>query len=339
MSKFSGVPGAGFALDLLYLGALVCASPFLAWRSIRGKKYREGYAQKFFGRVPRLDPPAGRRIWFHAVSVGEVNLVKPIAAALRQAGYDGDFVVSATSKTGFDLARALFDPETGTAARAAAVFYCPLDFTWAVRAAFRRIRPTALALVELELWPNLIAAAKSSGADVFVLNGRIGDGSFKNYRRARPLLAPTFRRIDAVLAQDELNAARFRDLSPVPERASVVGSLKFDGARTDRDNPGTRRLAALAGIEPDDVVFLAGSTQAPEEAAALETFARLEREFPRLKLIIVPRHKERFEEVAEILAKSGRPWARRSALSDVPGENAPERVLLVDSVGELSDWW
>lgn len=318
-------------LDFLYLLALVGASPLLLYRALRYRKYREGWAQKFFGLVPRLEAPARgrRRIWLHAVSVGEVNLLKTIVAELDATRPDWEFVVSATSKTGFDLARRLFGERT-------TVFYCPLDLTWAVRAAFRRIRPTALVLVELELWPNLIAAAKRFGADVAIVNGRIGDGSFRGYRRIRRLLAPTFRRVDAIVAQDELAAEYFRELSPVPERIVVSGSMKFDGARTERDNPATRRLANVAGIAPNDVVFLCGSSQAPEEAAALETFRRLEKEFPQLKLILVPRHKERFEEVAALLDASEFSWTRRSTAT---GATEPRRILLVDALGELGAWW
>ncbi len=324
-------------LNLVYLAALFLATPLLLYRSLRQGKYRDGWGAKFFGLVPRLAPlPDGRRrVWFHAVSVGEVNLLKPIVAELEAERPDWEFVVSATSKTGFELARRLYGARTS-------VFYCPLDFTWAVKTAFRRLRPNALVLVELELWPNLIAAAEKAGVPVAVVNGRIGDGSFRSYSRVRRLLAPTFGRLAAVVAQDELAAERFRALTPFPERVSVSGSIKFDGVETNRANAATVRLARLAGIVPGDVVFLCGSSQDPEEAAALETFRRLRDEFPALKLIIVPRHKERFEEVARLLEKSGLPWTRRSALSDETpaAPNAPaSRVLLVDAIGELGAWW
>ncbi len=321
-------------LNFVYLATLFLATPFLLYRSLRQGKYRDGWSAKFFGLVPRLEPLADgrRRVWFHAVSVGEVNLLKPIVAELAAARPDWEFVVSATSKTGFELARQLFGARTS-------VFYCPLDFTWAVKTALRRLRPDALVLVELELWPNLIAAAKKAGVRVAVVNGRIGDGSFRSYSRVRRFLAPTFGRIDAIVAQDALAAERFRALTPQPERVSVSGSIKFDGVETNRANVATVRLARLAGIGPDDVVFLCGSSQDPEEAAALETFRRLRDEFPALKLIIVPRHKERFEEVARLLEKSGVPWTRRSRLSDEAPEAPSSRVLLVDAIGELGAWW
>ena len=122
-----------------------------------------------------------------------------------------------------------------------------------------------------------------------------------------------------------------------PETVHVTGSMKYDGAQTDRDNPTTQRLAALAGFHDDDIVLLAGSTQEPEEAMVLETFRELRRQWPRLRVVLVPRHPDRFEAVAKLLDASGIPWQRRTAL---PCETASGgRILLVDVVGELGAWW
>ncbi|MBQ9873118.1 MAG: 3-deoxy-D-manno-octulosonic acid transferase [Thermoguttaceae bacterium] len=322
-------------LDLVYLLTLLVALPFLLWRSIRTGKYRDGWGQKLFGAVPKLPPVSAgkKRLWFHAVSVGEVNLLNPIVSKIERDYPDWEFVVSSTSKTGLELARKLFSEKT-------LVFYCPLDFSWATRRAIRRIGPSALVLVELELWPNLIRAAKKSGAKVVIINGRIGDGSFRPYRRIRKALAPTFRRIDRIVAQDEVAANYFRELTPNPERVVATGSIKFDGAKTDRDAPEIRALAELAGIRATDALYLCGSTQSPEESGAIETYRRLYREFPELKLMIVPRHKERFEEVAALLDASEFQWTRRSTLVEPVDPSAEaSRIILVDALGELGRWW
>ncbi len=330
-------------LNLLYLLTLLAASPFLLYRSLRYKKYRDGWGEKFFGAAPQLPPiePGRERIWFHAVSVGEVNLLLPIVAEMDATRQNWEFVVSSTSKTGYELAKKLF-------ATRATIFYCPLDFTWAVKRTLRRIAPTALVLVELELWPNLIAAAKRFGVHTAIVNGRIGDHSFRSYHRIRRFLAPTFRRIDLIVAQDEVAAAYFRQLTPDHQNIVVSGSIKFDGVQTDRENAKTRALADLVGVNSNDVVYLCGSTQAPEELGAIETYRRLYREFPNLKLFIAPRHKERFDEVAKALAASEFAWTRRSTLP-APGtpvktqfENPAQdarRVVLIDSLGELGYWW
>ena len=178
-----------YLLNLIYLIFLLFASPILIYRSIRFKKYREGFAEKLFGNVPKMNSISepqtnssqnNKRIWFHAVSVGEVNLLKPILKEIELLYPNWETVISTTSKTGMQLARKLFANRT--------VFYCPLDFSWAVRNAMKRIQPDVLCLVELELWPNLIAFAKKMNAKVAIINGRISDKSFKRYSRVRFLL-------------------------------------------------------------------------------------------------------------------------------------------------------
>ena len=218
------------------------------------------------------------------------------------------------------------------------VFYCPLDFSWATAAAMRRIRPDLLVLAELELWPNLIRAARHHGAKVAVINGRLSEHSFRGYRRIRPLVASVMQQIDLIAAQDAGYAERFRALGARPSSVQVTGSMKYDEAQTDRNNPTTRRLAELARITGDDVVLLAGSTQEPEESVVLDVYRRLSPQWPQLRLILVPRHPERFDSVARLLDESGLPWQRRTEL-DQHEADPRARVLLVDVVGELGAWW
>ncbi len=322
-----------YLLNLFYILLLSVASPWLVWQAIRKGKYREGYAAKLFGQVPRRE--GNRRcLWLHAVSVGEVNLLAPLVAEIEQQRPDWEYVVSTTTMTGYALARKKYAPRT--------VFYCPLDFSWAVRRAMRRVRPDLLVLAELELWPNLVRAAKDHGARVAVVNGRLSEHSFRGYRRVRWLASRLLQHIDLVAAQDETYGERFRALGTRPQSVCLTGSMKYDGARTDRDNPDTRRLVQLAGIDAGDTVLLAGSTQEPEEAAVLDVFRRLADDWPRLKLVIVPRHPDRFEAVARLIDESGLPWMRRSHLphkTTTGGRAAEARVLLVDAVGELGAWW
>jgi 3-deoxy-D-manno-octulosonic-acid transferase len=327
-------------LNFVYLAVIAFCAPLILWQAVRTGKYRQGFREKLFGFVPRREGDAVC-VWIHAVSVGEVNLLSTILRELRSAHPDWQFVVSTTSRTGYDLAGKKYADLT--------VFYCPLDFSWAVRTAMRRVRPTALVLAELELWPNLIAAAKEHGARVAIINGRLSDRSFPGYRRIRPLVARVLRQIDLIAAQNDETANRFRALGAPPNRVHVTGSLKYDGAQTDRNNPRTAALSELANIAEPDVVFLAGSTQEPEEQIAIEIFRRLAPQHPRLRLIVVPRHPERFDAVARLLETSGLDWIRRSELNRKRGpaplvENSREPTgrrpaLLVDTVGELGAWW
>jgi 3-deoxy-D-manno-octulosonic-acid transferase len=350
-----------YLLNLVYLLLLLFSLPWLVYQSIRKGKYREGFAEKFLGRVPRRDSHKPC-LWLHAVSVGEVNLVAPLLKMIYQERPDWECVLSTTTMTGMAVAKKKYP--------GLLVFYCPLDFSWAVRNAIQRIRPDVLVLAELELWPNLIRGAKQFGARVAVINGRLSDHSFRGYRRIRPLAARLLGVVDLMAVQDEVYAERFRQLGARPETVAVTGSLKYDGAQTDRNNPATERLRRLAGFAPDDVVFLAGSTQDPEEEAALAAFLKLRERWPELRLVLVPRHPDRFEAVARMLDNSGVAWQRRTAAVSRtgvppvgeldravddrrdggptefswrdagPSEFSPSpRVLLVDAVGELGAWW
>ncbi|HYO25958.1 MAG TPA: glycosyltransferase N-terminal domain-containing protein, partial [Lacipirellulaceae bacterium] len=356
---------AAWLLNLAYLATLAIAAPWIVWSAVRHGKHREGFADKLLGRVPQRD---GDRpcVWLHAVSVGEVNLLATTIAELARVRPEWQVVVSTTTKTGYELARNKYAGRM--------VFYCPLDFSWAVAAAMRRVRPTLLVLAELELWPNLIAAARRHGARVAIINGRLSDNSFRGYGRVRPIVARVLRQVDLLAAQNEETAARFRALGARPHTVHATGSLKFDGAQTERSNPRTVELQRLAGLTEGAVVFLAGSTQAPEEEYSLRIFQRLAATRPELRLILVPRHKERFDEVAGLLDRSGLTWQRRSELPAAAGVSAappvravggvsgaandrrcnpdsawdasptksrlPQwRVLLVDAIGELGAWW
>ena len=339
----------GMLLNVVYLATLALALPWLVWQRLRHGKYREGWPARFLGKIPRRVGRA-RCLWLHAVSVGEVNLLAPILARFEKLHPDWECVISTTTQAGFALAQKRYAPRM--------VFYMPLDFTWAVRRAMRRIRPEILVLAELELWPNLIAAARCAGAKVAVINGRLGEKSFRGYRRIGWLARQTLAQVDLIAAQSEEYAQRFCALGADPRKVHVTGSVKFDGAATDRTNAATRRLADLAGIGAGDVVFLVGSTQHPEESLAIDLYRRVQPDHPRLRMILVPRHPERFEEVARLLEKSGLAWQRRSALGQRTrdrgqGTGDSERsslpthhtalttppVLLVDAVGELAAWW
>ncbi len=309
-------PFVPYLLNIVYLLLILLSLPWLVWQSLRKGKYREGYGAKLLGLVPeRAADDQKKCLWLHAVSVGEVNLLAPLLKRIQETRPDWECVISTTTVTGMELAKKKYSQYT--------VFYCPLDFSWAAKTAMRRIRPDVLVLAELELWPNLIRAAKQCGARVAVINGRLGEKSFRGYRRIRPLVARLLQQIDLIAAQDETYAERFRQLGAKPETVRVTGSMKYDGAQTDRKNSTTQRLAALAGFADDDIVLLAGSTQEPEEAMALDTFRELRQQWPQLRLVLVPRHKERFDTVAKLLETSGIAWQRRTALEEA-GEVASE---------------
>jgi 3-deoxy-D-manno-octulosonic-acid transferase len=321
-----------FALNVIYSAALVIFSPLLFYRWLRAGKYREGWSERFLGRAPlRIgDHPC---LWFHAVSVGEVLLLRPIVREMVRRRPNWEIVISTSTSTGLAVARRTYGDLV--------TFYAPLDFSWSTRHAISRIRPTVLALVELELWPNLIRATKRAGAKVAIINARLSERSYRGYRRVRFPLQRTLDRIDVVAAQDAEYARRFVDLGIPSHRVSVTGSVKYDGLESDRDNAKTRALRKLLGLASTDLVFVAGSTMEGEEAAVLAAHNRARRQHPGLRLVVVPRHAERFELVAHWLAQQGETVLRRSRPNSLPvrERNAPPPIVLIDTIGELSAIW
>jgi len=320
-------------LNVVYLLVGLVALPWVAWRKLSGGRPVAAPWQRFVGRVELQPPePAVSRIWLHGVSVGEVQLLASLAGELNRqaeaAGHRIECVISSSTTTGLDVAARRFGTDRS--------FPCPLDFSWAVGRVFDRVAPEVLVLGELELWPNLLAAADRRGIPVIVANARMSERSFRGYSRIRPLVGRMLGRIAVVSSRSRDDAERFATLGAGDVR--VTGSMKFDGVRGDRDAPEVRRLRDLAGFTADEIVFLAGSTQAPEERLAAEAFLAMRDQHPALRLVIVPRHVERVAEVAAILDGLGLRWQARSRL-EADGRDPMARVLLVDTTGELGWWW
>jgi 3-deoxy-D-manno-octulosonic-acid transferase len=320
------------ALNVIYAAALVIIAPLLVYRWFRTGKYREGWSEKLWGEAPwRIgDHPC---LWFHAVSVGEVLLLRPLVHEMARRRPRWQIVISTTTSTGLSVARRTY-PDLVT-------FYAPLDFSWSTRRAVARVRPTVLALVELELWPNLIRSAKRAGSKVAIINARLSSRSYNGYRSLRIPLRSTLNRIDAVVAQDADYARRFVELGVPEERVSVTGSVKYDGLESDRNNTKTRGLRELLGLSPAELIFVAGSTMEGEETAALGAYKVARRQHPGLRLIVVPRHAERFDDVARWLEGQGESVLRRSRLPGPSARRAEGRrsVILIDTIGELGAVW
>jgi len=310
------------------------ALPWVAWRKLSGARPVAAPWTRFTGGItaPPQPQPGVPRIWLHGVSVGEVQLLAALAGELRAqaeaAGRSIDCVVSSSTTTGLELAAKRFGPDR--------TFPCPLDFTWAVDRVLDRVRPDLIVLGELELWPTLLARAARRGIPVLVANGRMSERSATGYGRVAPLARRMLGLVSTVAARSQADADRFAALGA--RDVVVTGSLKFDGVRGDRAAPDVVRLRQLAGFAATDVVFIAGSTQAPEEALALDAFRSFAADHPELRLVIVPRHVERTPEIAALLDASGLRWQLRSRLDGRPPDPA-SRVLLIDTTGELGWWW
>lgn len=313
-------------LDAAYLAGLAAASPYLAFKALTSEKYRTGYAE----RLGRIAPREGERpcTWIHAVSLGEMNLIRPLVAALEEAHPDHELVFSTATNTGHAQAHKLYPGRRA--------FYFPLDFSWVARKVLRRIRPDLILLVELELWPNFLAAAAREDVPVVVVNGRISDRSFPRYRHIRPLVRRWLRGIALFCMQSETYAERARQLGAPPERVVVTGNVKFDATPSAPEvEPG---FAASFGLRPDEPLLVGGCTWPGEDEALLAAYECLRADFPGLRLLLAPRQAERFDAVERLIRQAGLPCVRRTALREGKGaaELPPDAVLLLDTVGELA---
>ncbi len=324
----------GWFLNLVYSGLLLTVSPLLVYRRIRHGKYRGGWREKLTGSVSRKFPDR-RCIWFHAVSVGEVLQLQKVLDETQARFPDAELFVTTTTDTGYDVARTKYPQHT--------VSYFPLDFTWGVSRALKSIQPDLVVLVELELWPNFIFQCRRQQIPLALINGRIGEKSFRGYSRVKPLMRRVLNCFQVLATQNATFAKRLQDLGGEADRLTVTGNIKFDRVESDRNNPRTTELRRAFGIKPDEQVLIAGSTQSPEEMYALDAWRMLRKDYPNLRLILVPRHKERFDEVAELVHQRGVPLVRRSESTSASGAtingNPTSPVLLLDTLGELAACW
>jgi tetraacyldisaccharide 4'-kinase len=320
---------------LLYRVALLAAFPFIlayvAYRCAKNRVYLETLPERFGFLPDSYRQPAAGAIWLHAVSVGEIISSVQLVARLRATIPGGKVFVSVSTLAGRQIA------SQKLAGVADGIFYAPLDFVWVVRRVIRYLRPALVIVMETEIWPNLWRESKRSGAGLLVLNGRISDKAMPRYESWRWFFAPVLRLADRILAQTAISRDRYIALGAAPESVATGGNLKydFDISRALPPEP----VVQWVEQEQPGLLWVAASTMPPardgdadEDDIVLDIFLRLMRDFPCLRLILVPRRPERFPSAAAALEKRGIPYARRSQLP----ATAPSRVLLLDSMGELA---
>ena len=320
-------------LDLVYLLAGVAYSPVVVYRAVRHKRYRTGWDQRF-GKITRRSPTK-KCIWLHAVSVGEVNAAKTIVKELKNKFGDFEIVISTTTDTGFARATNLFSENHQ-------VFFFPFDFSRIMRRAFSNIRPAICLLMELEVWPNFVQIAQQLNVPVIVVNGRISDKSYPAYKRIKPIAKKFFSKISLILAQTEQYAQRFIELGCPDEKVIVTGSLKYDTAQIAEEVEGADVLAAQLNIN-DERLWVAGATGNDEEKILLDVYQNLKQQnrFSDLRLAIVPRKPERFDEVAQLIERRGFPLIRYSRIKNntaqLPANN--QTIILGDTMGDLRKFY
>jgi 3-deoxy-D-manno-octulosonic-acid transferase len=305
---------------------MLLSLPYWLIQMLRHGKYRKGLAERLGFVPPRLQPANKERavIWVHAVSVGEVLAVAGLIEELRRRMPGNQIFISTTTDTGHALACKRFGEDH--------VFYFPMDFAFAIRPYLRALCPRMVVIAETEFWPNFIRLAHRSGARIAVVNARISDRSWPNYRRFRGLLRRLLEDVDLFLPQTDADAARLRDIGADADRVRVTGNLKFDipAPAAPEIVDKLRESIAANGAGP---VLVCGSTVEGEESLLLKAFENVLVQHPRAVMLLAPRHPERFALVAALLAQMSIQYRRRS---EWRGENLTGGVLLLDTIGELS---
>ena len=332
--------------SLLTAAGMLLLSPYFLLRGLIQGKYLSNIPERLGWRFPpelcnkNLPGSTEKAIWIHAVSVGEVLAVLPLAQQLKRRFPLRRLVVSTTTATGQKLARERMP-------FADAVFYFPLDWRGPVRRALAAASAGAVIVVETEIWPNFLRECRRAEVPIIFVNGRLSERSFRGYGRALSfsagVLAGFLKKIlgDATLflMQSEEDAARLVALGASGERVLVTGNLKYDLPEPG-ETPLSSWLAAELAKGNRRPVVVAGSVLANEEAPVLQAFAEIEREFPRALLILAPRKPEQFDNAAAIVAASGQNLLRRRDLTlNGAGNTAlpePVHVFLLDSLGELA---
>ena len=317
-----------FLYSLIYTLVFILMLPLFGLSAIFRGKHAAGFFQRL-GFLPKFTPDKRPVIWLHCVSVGETNAARPLVEALRTSLPDHRLIVSTVTRTGQKLARTIF------AETAECVFYVPFDWKFTVRRALHRFKPAMLLLMETEIWFNLIRETNKSGARVAIVNGRLSTRSFTRYGYLKKFMRRVLGYLDLALMQENADATRLMALGIRASKVRVTGNLKFDHDLDENENAVSFELRERFGITADAPLIIAASTHSPEEKWLTEAFKNVWKSsganLPRL--MIAPRHPERFTEVAEIIKSTGFTWVRRSEMESDRDQSA--EIILLDTIGEL----
>jgi len=322
--------------NVLFTVGYLAVLPRFLFRMWKRGGYRKGFLERFgvYHAELRERLTERRRIWIHAVSVGEIYVALHFMEDLRRAMPGMAFVLTTTTSTGHALAM-------GKVGADDVLIYFPTDFPLIVHRVIRILNPIALILTEGEIWPNLVRALHSRGTPVMVINGRLSASSHRGYRILRAFFRRVAACIDVFFVQSDADAARYRDLGVAAEKLYVMGSAKYDVAQPEQDAAEkARAILQEAGIPAESRILVSGSTWPGEEALLLDIYRRFPGELNDVCLVLVPRHAERRNEVETVIRDSGLPYVKRSELSAAPATSvAHPQILLVDTTGELKSFY
>src|SRR3989337_3365265 len=303
--------------DILLHLSLLLLIPYFLFKMFFVGKYRKGILERFGfidkEKIRRLSVRdagnSGKVVWFHAVSVGETKAVLPLLKRFKDRWPDIKVIFSTVTNTGNTVAM------REGAQWMDSLIYFPLDFYWVVNRVVERLGPDAFVVVEKEIWPNILRVFKKNKTPVLVINGVISDRSFKRYSFFEFFFRRIFGNISYFLSQTEQDRSRAVALGVEPARCLVAGNIKFDINPAECADEERGPAISSCKVKNSDKIIVAGSTHAGEEEIILDTFKRLKQEFPGLRLIIAPRHPERFKDVEKLVGEKGLAVVRRTAVT------------------------
>lgn len=325
-----------FVYNFLFtIGYLLILPKFLLRMWKRG-----GYRKDFLHRLGVYSPDITkrleekRRVWVHAVSVGEIYVALKFMDEMRSIQPGLGFILSTTTSTGHKIAENRMRQDD-------VLVYFPADFPFVVSRVLDRINPVALVLTEGEIWPNIIHHANKRSIPVMIINGRLSESSYRGYRLLRVFFTRILNGITAFLVQSDADRAKLVDLGVDEKNIKVMGTAKYDVAQFDHDGEAkAREILQRAGMTANDLIITGGSTWQGEEAVLLGIYRKLREKFRNLKLVLVPRHAERSAEVEAEIRRSGLSYVRRTDLNDTGGgRRVSSDVLLVNTTGELKNFY
>jgi 3-deoxy-D-manno-octulosonic-acid transferase len=320
---------------VLYAVGFVLLSPMFLYKMWKRGKYRENFWQRFgfYSNDLRqwLADKKERRCWIQAVSVGEINVALHFINVLQRKFPDLRVIVTTTTSTGYTQAYERLPQEVE-------LLYFPQDFPWCIHRAYRLIQPDFVVLIESELWPNHIWTGAARGVPLFLVNGRMSPRSERGYKRLGWLSRRVFCKLSLVCAQSHEDAANFTAAGVPSDRVHMTGNMKYDISMPHADAQTIDPVQLLKQIEvsPAQPILVAGSTHPGEEDILFDLLAQLRPKFPRLFLVLVPRHVERTREVVDLAKRKQVKFILRSEINSRLEQTAkPYDCLIVNSTGEL----
>ena len=316
--------------NIILFAAAIIILPYFLLKIIFAGKYRKSFIQKLGGMQSKIlaDLKDRPRIWIHAVSVGEVTAAAPIVASLKIKRPEVQIIFSTSTETGQEMARKFIKG-------ADAFIYFPLDIPYIVRKMIKLARPDVFVLVETELWPNFLRICKMRHIKALMVNGRISPRSYSKYRMTKFFWKIILFNLDAAGMIAGIDAVRLQDIGMDSSKIKVLGNAKYDALAALAEPALREEIACKFNARKNERFFIAGSTHEGEEKIIISVYRELLKRYPDLKLIIVPRHIERTNDVLGLLRQAN--FDDVITLSDINngGQRKDERIIVVDVIGEL----